>query len=110
MATTTVDPDGLLGLTEVAHILGKTRQYVWNRAARDETRPPDKDPLFALPCARVQATTLWDAAALRAWIRHDRGASDDVRRERVARLDALLRARTKARRGVPRGAFPRPTV
>lgn len=110
-----VDLDKVLGMTEVAEVLGKTRQYVWNRTQRDDDRAdrPGKElkPLFVRPIGRVRATALWSADDLREWISANWYA-DDIDRFGVTakaaalqRLDDLLTQRQTARAGrYPRGS------
>lgn len=89
-----VDPDELLGLTEVAQILGKTRQYVWNKTERQRKRNPELPPLFVEPVSRVRATELWTIGDLTQWVVDNRSGeeltaiTDRIRRLRMDRRQA----------------------
>lgn len=101
---TPVDPDELLGLTEVAHVLGKTRQYVWNKTERQRKRPADLPPLFVMPVGRVRATELWAVKDVVAWVNDHR--SGDELAQIYGRIEQLRTERRQARAGSYPGGTP----
>ena len=57
----------LVGTSEIADLLGVSRQRVHQLTARDD---------FPEPLARLQAGAIWDREAVLAWIRTHRPADD----------------------------------